>query len=120
MSPTPNGLSSCPTSACCPRTPARLLLIDDSPNLILKQVHRVLDEDGHEIDAALTGEDGVRQQQFAVECRQRCGRLEHIDMKQLRRQAVVTRARYRIQQRIRLRPPGRPDWPEITPRVETP
>ncbi len=39
---------------------ARLLLVDDSPNLILRQVHRVLDEEGHEIDAALTGEDGVR------------------------------------------------------------
>ncbi len=40
---------------------ARLLLVDDTPNLILKQVHRVFDEAGHEIDAALTGEDGVRQ-----------------------------------------------------------
>ena len=40
---------------------ARLLLVDDTPNLILKQVHRVFDEAGHEIDVALTGEDGVRQ-----------------------------------------------------------
>jgi nitrogen regulation protein NR(I) len=40
---------------------ARLLLVDDSPNLILKQIHRVLDKAGHEIDTALTGEDGVRQ-----------------------------------------------------------
>jgi len=40
---------------------ARLLLVDDTPNLILKQVHRVFDEAGHEIDAALTGEDGIRQ-----------------------------------------------------------
>ena len=40
---------------------ARLLLVDDDPDLILKQIHRVLDEAGHEIDTALTGEDGVRQ-----------------------------------------------------------
>ena len=39
---------------------ARLLLVDDNPNLILKQVHRVCEEAGHEIDTALTGEDGVR------------------------------------------------------------
>ena len=40
---------------------ARLLLVDDNPNVILKQVHRVFDPAGHEIDAARTGEDGVRQ-----------------------------------------------------------
>src|SRR5436305_15251415 len=40
---------------------ARLLLVDDNPNLILKQIHRVFDPAGHEIDTALTGDDGVRQ-----------------------------------------------------------
>src|SRR5207248_11611082 len=40
---------------------ARLLLVDDNPNLILKQVHGVFDAAGHEVDAARTGEDGVRQ-----------------------------------------------------------
>src|SRR5258707_3609099 len=40
---------------------ARLLLVDDDPDLILKQVQRVFDPAGHEVDAALTGEDGVRQ-----------------------------------------------------------
>jgi DNA-binding NtrC family response regulator len=40
---------------------ARLLLVDANPNVILKQVHRVFDAAGHEIDAARTGEDGVRQ-----------------------------------------------------------
>src|SRR3954469_16574445 len=40
---------------------ARLLLVDDNPNLILEQVHGVFDPAGHEVDAALTGEDGVRQ-----------------------------------------------------------
>jgi two-component system nitrogen regulation response regulator GlnG len=40
---------------------AMLLLVDDDPDLILKQAHRVFDEAGHEIGAALTGEDGVRQ-----------------------------------------------------------
>jgi nitrogen regulation protein NR(I) len=40
---------------------ARLLLVDDDPDLILKQVHRVFDAAGHEVDAARTGEDGVRQ-----------------------------------------------------------
>src|SRR5258705_1725285 len=39
---------------------ARLLLVDDAPNLILTQLHRVFDAAGHEIDTALTGEDGVR------------------------------------------------------------
>jgi two-component system nitrogen regulation response regulator GlnG len=40
---------------------ARLLLVDDNPNLVLKQIHRVFDAAGHEIDTARTGEDGVRQ-----------------------------------------------------------
>jgi DNA-binding NtrC family response regulator len=40
---------------------ARLLLVDDNPNVILKQIHRVFDAAGHEVDAARTGEDGVRQ-----------------------------------------------------------
>src|SRR3954447_19834530 len=40
---------------------ARLLLVDDNPNLILKQVHHVCDAAGHEVDAACTGEDGIRQ-----------------------------------------------------------
>src|SRR5206468_469796 len=40
---------------------ARLLLVDDDPDLILKQVHRVFDAAGHEVDSARTGEDGVRQ-----------------------------------------------------------
>jgi DNA-binding NtrC family response regulator len=40
---------------------ARLLLVDDNPNLILKQVHGVFDAAGHEIDTARTGDDGVRQ-----------------------------------------------------------
>src|SRR3954447_9508244 len=40
---------------------ARLLLVDDNPNLILKQIHRVFDASGHEIDTAHSGEDGVRQ-----------------------------------------------------------
>ena len=40
---------------------ARLLLVDDHPDLILKQVRHVFDAAGHEIDAARTGEDGVRQ-----------------------------------------------------------
>jgi DNA-binding NtrC family response regulator len=40
---------------------ARLLLVDDNPNLILKQVQRVFDAADHEVAAALTGEDGVRQ-----------------------------------------------------------
>jgi two-component system nitrogen regulation response regulator GlnG len=40
---------------------ARLLLVDDDPNLILKQLHRIFDGAGHEIGAALTGEDGVWQ-----------------------------------------------------------
>jgi two-component system nitrogen regulation response regulator GlnG len=40
---------------------ARLLLVDDNPNLILEQVHRVFDAAGHEVDAARTGEDGIRQ-----------------------------------------------------------
>jgi two-component system nitrogen regulation response regulator GlnG len=39
----------------------RLLLVDDNPNLVLKQIHRVLDAAGHEIDTARTGEDGVLQ-----------------------------------------------------------
>ena len=39
---------------------ARLLLVDDNPNLILAQVHRVFDPAGHEVDAARTGEDGIR------------------------------------------------------------
>ncbi len=39
----------------------RLLVIDDSPNLVLKQIHSVFDAVGHEIDTARTGEDGVRQ-----------------------------------------------------------
>src|SRR3981081_1321405 len=40
---------------------ARLLLVDDNPNLILKQIHGVFDAAGHEVVAARTGEDGVRQ-----------------------------------------------------------
>src|SRR3954454_5060143 len=40
---------------------ARLLFVDDNPNLTLKQLHRVFEAAGHEVDAALTGEDGVRQ-----------------------------------------------------------
>jgi DNA-binding NtrC family response regulator len=40
---------------------ARLLLVDDHPNLVLKQIHGAFDAAGHEIDAARTGEDGVRQ-----------------------------------------------------------
>ncbi len=40
---------------------ARLLLVDDNPNLILKQVDRVFGAAGHEVDAARTGEDGIRQ-----------------------------------------------------------
>src|SRR3954469_13553092 len=40
---------------------ARLLLVDDNPNLILEQVHGVFDPAGHEVDAARTGTDGVRQ-----------------------------------------------------------
>jgi two-component system, NtrC family, response regulator AtoC len=39
---------------------ARLLLVDDNPNLILEQVHLVFDAEGHEVDAARTGEDGVQ------------------------------------------------------------
>src|SRR5258708_6316162 len=40
---------------------ARLLLVDDDPDVILKQVRHVFDAAGHEVDAARTGEDGVRQ-----------------------------------------------------------
>jgi DNA-binding NtrC family response regulator len=40
---------------------ARLLLVDDNPNLILKQIHGVFDAAGHEVDTARTGDDGVRQ-----------------------------------------------------------
>jgi two-component system nitrogen regulation response regulator GlnG len=40
---------------------ARLLLVDDNPNLILTQVHHAFDVAGHEVDTARTGEDGVRQ-----------------------------------------------------------
>ena len=40
---------------------ARLLLVDDNPNLILKQIHGVFDSAGHEIDTARTGDDGIRQ-----------------------------------------------------------
>src|SRR4051812_46001071 len=40
---------------------ARLLLVDDDPDLILKQVHHVFGTAGHEVDSARTGEDGVRQ-----------------------------------------------------------
>ncbi|HWE36474.1 MAG TPA: sigma-54 dependent transcriptional regulator [Isosphaeraceae bacterium] len=39
---------------------ARLLLVDDDPNLILKQVRHVFDAEGHEVDSARTGEDGLR------------------------------------------------------------
>jgi two-component system nitrogen regulation response regulator GlnG len=40
---------------------ARLLLVDDNPDVVLKQVHHVFDAAGHEVDAVRTGEDGVRQ-----------------------------------------------------------
>ena len=40
---------------------ARLLLVDDDPNFVFEQVNHIFGGEGHEIEVARTGDEGVRQ-----------------------------------------------------------